>query len=76
MTKAGSTLRKLTSLKRRNVETFFSVIGIRGIIKGHLDRHCNISHCKIDQVLSCSDSYILELPLNACLKPLICQKCT
>ena len=28
--------------------------------KGHLDKPCNFSHCKIDKVLSCSDSYMLE----------------
>ena len=33
--------------------------------KGHSDKHCNLSHCKIDQVLSCIDSFILELSLLA-----------
>ena len=34
-------------------------------VKGHSDQHCNLSHCKIEQVLSCSDSYTLELSLLA-----------
>ena len=34
---------------------------------GPLDKHCNFSHCKIEiaVVLSCSDSYTLELSLLA-----------
>ena len=35
------------------------------IVKGHLDKLCNLSHCKIEQVLSCSDSYTLERSLLA-----------
>ena len=30
-------------------------------LKGDLDTHCNLSHCKIEQVISCSDSYTLWL---------------
>ena len=40
-------------------------------LKVHLDKHCNFYPCKVEQVLSCSDSYTLELsllPLKACLK--------
>ena len=33
--------------------------------KEHLDKPCNFSHCKIEQVLSCCDSYTLELSLLA-----------
>ena len=34
-------------------------------LKRHLDNHGNFSHCKIEQVISCSDSYTLELSLPA-----------
>ena len=34
-------------------------------IKASLDMHCNFSHYKIEIVLSCSDSYTLELSLHA-----------
>ena len=33
------------------------------VFKTPLDKHCNVSHCKIEIVLSYSDSYTLELSL-------------
>ena len=37
-----------------------SLISQFALLKTPLDKPCNFSHCKIDKVLSCSDSYMLE----------------
>ena len=45
---------------------FFSTISeLDVVLVGHSDKHCNLSHRKIEQVLSSSDSYTLELSLLA-----------
>ena len=52
------------------VNTIYSLFLI-DTFKGHLDKHFNFSHCKIEQVLSCSDSYMLVrslLPQTAHVK--------